>query len=483
MKFNKIFSLVLALSLVFTMTACENKEKNAEKTVTNVEIWTYYTGEQKAMFDTMIDDFNKTVGKEKGIFVNHQVQGEPHELDETLLSAVKEDAGSLNPPDMFITYRGIDTRIKKHKELLNFYDYFTDDELAELIDSFVEMGVVHEEDGNKLHMFPLAKSQTIVMLNDTDFNNIKDELGVDYTDLESYEKLIETAQKYYEYTDDMTEAEHDGKSLFGVDSVANFFLLAVKSNGNDFLVRENGKTVAKLPEATARQIWDSYYIPMVKGYFGKKAKYATEDIKIGELLLSSGSTAGTLYFPEQKYINDVGYDIEMKILSLPYYEGKDKLFYIQGGGIFALKGSEENNNASVEFIKWLTSPDINAKFAINSGYLPVSKKAFNKEFLEKYIAENNVEDHTAKTLLAAYEQYDTMIPYVHEPIEGFDSVRLVISEEFGDFVSHDVKEIEERVANGENYQEVIQTYLTDEHFNMWYQSFMKKINATLDSLQ
>ncbi len=483
MKFKKLLSLIIMLSIVFSASACESKEKSAEKTITNIEIWTYYTGEQKSMFDSMVDEFNKSLGKEKGIVVSHQVQGEPHELDETLLSAVKEDAGSLDAPDMFITYRGIDSKLKKHRELVNFYDYYTEEELAELIDSFVQMGIVQEESGDKLYMFPLAKSQTIVMLNDTDFNDIKDDLGIDYADLETYEKLIDASKKYYEYTDAMTDIPNDGKSLFGVDSVPNFFLLAVKANGNDFLELENGKTVANLPKETARLIWDSYYIPMVKGYFGKEAKYATEDIKIGELLLSSGSTAGTLYFPDQKYINDVGYDIEMKILSIPYYEGKEKLFYTQGGGFFALKGSEETNKACVEFLKWLTSPEVNAKFAINSGYLPVSKKAFNKDFLEKYINENNVAEHTAKTLLAAYEQYDTMTPYAQEPLVGFDSVRRVISEEFGDYVSRDVKEIKERIENGEKYEDIMTTYLSDEHFEIWYDSFMEKVNATLDSVQ
>ncbi len=480
-KNRKLLSLAMVFILAFLFTGCEKKELEEDtKSTTDVEIWTYYVGEQRAMFDTIINEFNNTVGKEKNIIVKQQNVGESHELDETLLSAVKEDAGSLDVPDMFITYRGIDDKVKKHKELLNFYDYYTDEEIDKYIKSFINMGVVHEEDGDKLYMFPLVKSQTIVMLNDTDFKDLKEKIGIDYSDLETYEDLLTAAKEYYEYTDSLTDASHDGKALFGVDSVANFFLCAVKSNGKDLLTRENGKTVANFSKESAKIIWDYYYVPMIKGYFGKKAKYATEDIKVGDLILSSGSTAGTLYFPSQKFIDDTGYDIEMKVLSIPYFEGKEKLFYIQGGGVFALKGSEEKNQACVDFLKWLTSTEINTKFAINSGYLPVTKEAFDKDYIQQYIKENEVPDYTAKTLLAAIEQYQTMKPYVHEPVEGFDSVRHVIREELSHFVKNDIRAVNDRVQNGEQYENVVAEFVSDEHFELWYKSFMDKVNATLN---
>ncbi len=478
--FRKILLIVVILSVVFLFSSCGNKEVDEGNTIQNIVIWSYYTGEQKAMFDEVVAEFNDGVGKEKGIVVNHQVFGNPYELDEALLSSVKEDAGSLDAPDMFVTYRGIDRKVKEHRELLDFYNYYSDEEIAGFIDSFVDMGVVHEEDGDKLYMFPIAKSQTIVMLNETDFEDLKEKIGIDYDDLKTYNKLIEAARKYYEYTDSLTEEPYDGKALFGMDSVTNYFLLSAKALGGDFLERKDGETVVNFSKETARTIWDNYYVPMVRGYFGREARYATEDIKIGKLLLSSGSTAGTLYFPHKKYVNDVGYDIEMKILSVPYIEGKEKMFYIQGGGLFALKGSDEKNNACVEFLKWFTAPEQNAEFAINSGYLPVTKKAFNKDFIETYLSENNVEDHISKTLMAAYEQYETMTPYVHYPVEGFKDIRYLISDEFSKFTEHDVKSVRERLESGEDYDEVMSYYLSDDYFDSWYDSFVEKVEATLE---
>ncbi len=481
MRFLKVKILFLVLLVMVAVTACSGQEVSTDKTSpTTIEIWTYYMGDQKIMFDKMTEDFNQTVGAEKNIIVSHKTFGDSYELDEALLSAVKDDAGALNPPNMFITYRGIDHKLREYKELIDFYDYYSDAEIDEYIDAFIEMGVVHDRDTAVLNMFPIAKSQNILMINDTDFQELKQKIDIDYDDLSDYSSLIAAAKKYYDYTDSLTDTPHDGKALFGVDSVTNYFLIGVKSMGNDLLIQENGKTVVNLPKESARVIWDNYYVPMIKGYFGKEAKFATADIKVGKLLISSGSTAGTLYFPKQTFTDDVGSDIEMKLVNAVHFAGKEKIFFIQGGGIFALKNSDEARNiACVEFIKWITAGENNATFAINSGYLPVTKAAFNREYIDQFIKENHPDTYVEKTLRAAYEQYETMTAYAQEPLFGYDDVRHVIREEFDKLAKADANRVRESAVNGEDYQALVDHYLSDQYFDDWYESFMYKVNTTL----
>ncbi len=474
-------SLILVIVTIISQSSCSSEMENkSSKSPVLISVWTYYTDEQKSRFDTLIDEFNQTVGKDKGIVVKQEAFGSSSELDDYLISSVKGNAGSYDMPNMFITYRGIDNKIREYKKLIDFYDYYSDEELDKYVDEFVEMGVVKSEEGKSLNMFPLVKSTSIMMINSSDFDKLKKEIDVDYSDLNTYEGLIELASKYYEYTDGLTEKANDGRALFGVDSVKNYFLIAVRSLEGDFLREEDGKVVAHLSKEVARKIWDTYYIPMVKGYFTKESKYATQDIKVGNALISLGSTAGTLYFPEQKFINDTAYNIDMKIMPTPYLEDGERFFALQGGGIFAFDNGEETNKACIEFLKWITEPQVNTSFAIESGYLPVSKEAFSKEFIEKYIEDNDLSENTKKTFMGAYEQYHGMKGYAHEPIKGYQDIRTVIGDEFDKFTRNDARIVRERLENGEDRDAVLEKYLSDEYFDNWYKSFMDKVNIALE---
>ncbi len=482
MRIFKNFGLfILLLALVLSMSSCNEAEKDVVSASPEiVNIWTYYSDEQRVVFNEMIDTFNREIGRDKGIIVKQQAFSSNRELGEYLISSVKGDAGAYDVPNMYIGYRGIDNTVRQYKDLIDFYEYYSEDELDKYIDAFVKAGVVHTEDGDKLHMFPIAKSTTIVMLNDTDYKKAMENIGVDYSDLSSFESLVETAKKYYEYTDSLTEKKDDGQALFGIDSVINYFLVGAKSLHGDFLEVRDGKTVLNIDKETIRKLWDYYYVPMVKGYFIKEAKYATQDIKIGNSIASLGSTAGTIYFPKQKYINDEGFDIELKILSAPYFNKDSRYFALQGGGVFGISSTEKKNKACVEFIKWITKPEINTRFAINAGYLPVTKEAFSEKFIEDYITKNDMPETLKKTLIASYEQYSNMTPYAHDAVDGYNEIRSLIGDEFDSKSKKDSIEVRKRVANGEDKQKVLEKYLSDEYFEKWYDSFIKKANVILE---
>ena len=75
MKRTKLAFLVLSAMLI--VTGCKEKEQdllNKDDPVT-IEVWHYYNGAQQDEFNRLVREFNKTVGKEKGIVVwNDQVK-------------------------------------------------------------------------------------------------------------------------------------------------------------------------------------------------------------------------------------------------------------------------------------------------------------------------------------------------------------------------------------------------------------------------
>lgn len=94
MKRTKLAFLVLSAMLI--VTGCKEKEQdllNKDDPVT-IEVWHYYNGAQQDEFNRLVREFNKTVGKEKGIVVEGSGQGTISELEANVLDAIQGKAGA-----------------------------------------------------------------------------------------------------------------------------------------------------------------------------------------------------------------------------------------------------------------------------------------------------------------------------------------------------------------------------------------------------
>ena len=90
MKKCKIFSAVLTLILsLSSLSGCE-KNQNLDKLLNKddpvtITIWHYYNGVQQTSFDAMVDEFNNTVGLEKGIIVEASTKNSISELSKSII--------------------------------------------------------------------------------------------------------------------------------------------------------------------------------------------------------------------------------------------------------------------------------------------------------------------------------------------------------------------------------------------------------------
>ena len=67
----------------------------------SITIWHYYNGAQQVAFDELVNEFNETVGKEKGIFVKGYSQGNVNELEDAVMASMNEEVGSEEMPNIF----------------------------------------------------------------------------------------------------------------------------------------------------------------------------------------------------------------------------------------------------------------------------------------------------------------------------------------------------------------------------------------------
>ena len=85
-----------------TYRMCSRRGKTTEPIT--LTVWTYYSGEQLDVFNALVDSFNDTVGKEKGIIVESSSQGSVDDLESNVMDAAQEKVGASDMPNIFSAY-------------------------------------------------------------------------------------------------------------------------------------------------------------------------------------------------------------------------------------------------------------------------------------------------------------------------------------------------------------------------------------------
>lgn len=471
---KKATVFLCAAALVLSCTGCEAAvTSKKENEITNITVWTYYNSDQLESFNELVRQFNESVGREKGIVVETYSQGSISDLEENVLEAAQGKVGAAELPNIFSTYADTAYTINKMGLLADLRSYLTEEEWAAYVPGFLTEGDF--DSSGEIKIFPVAKSTQLLFLNDTDWQKFAKETGAQYSDLATVEGLTQTAELYYNWTDAQTPEPDDGKALFGRDAMANYFLIGAQQLGCTVLEVENGKMTVGLDEATARKLWDNYYVPYIKGYFASSGRFRSDDIKTGNILAYVGSSTSGTYFPEQVSINDTeNHHIEMKVLPDPSFAYGEAVAVQQGAGMAVTNGSEAEIKASVEFLKWFTQPENNILFSVGSGYLPVTQQANSMEAI--HASGLKLEDGIEQALTEAVESVQENRMYTTKAFKNGSKARNILDYDLSDLAAADRQTVEQRMERGQSAEQAQAEFLTDEYFEQWYQQLCDKLN-------
>ena len=439
---------------------------------TQITIWHYYNGSQQAAFDQLVEEYNRTEGKELGIYVTANSQGNVSDLESSVLAAFHKEVGSSEPPDIFSSYADTAYTIDQLGMLVDLDDYMTQDELDTYVDSFVEEGRIGAD--GELRIFPTAKSSEIFMMSKTDWEPFAEATGATLDDLQTFEGVADTAKAYYEWTDSLTpDVDGDGRAFYGRDAMANLFLIGSMQLGTELFQVENGTVTIQADEAVMRRIWDTYYVPYVKGYFSSYGRFRSDDVKIGEIIAYTGSTSSANYFPDEIETEDGTRSIDYIILPAPMFEGGTPYAVQQGAGMVVTKSTPEREYAAVTFLKWFTNEENNLLFGCTSGYMPVKKEALSAEMLDKTIADNNLQvpGKTYETLVSCFDTAQTATLYTNKAFEHGADARNVLEYNLSDKAVADRETVVARMAEGSTLDDACADLIGDEAFAAWYASF------------
>src|SRR5690606_8656010 len=144
----------------------------------------------------------------------------------------------------------------------------------------------------------------------------------------------------------------------------------------------------QLNNAEFQHIWNVIFEPAVKGDYAIYDGYSSDLAKTGDIICSTGSTAGILFYGNEiTYPDNTKEKIEYVILPYPTFEGGEKVAIQRGSGLIVAKSTPQKEEAAALFLKWFTSPEQNMRFVSSTGYLPITHQAFT-DYMEKGMAEN-----------------------------------------------------------------------------------------------
>ena len=393
----RFFICLLATVLLFC-AGCSNKRKK-EETPTTITVWHVYGGQTDSPLNDLIDEFNQTVGKEQRINVQVTSVSNTNTIHELVLAAANGEPDSI---------------------LVDYRDYFSQEELSAFLPAFLEEGTVND----RLVVLPVAKSTEIMFINQTIFDRFSQATGVTIEDLDTWEGLYRAAEIYADWTDDQTpDIPGDAKSMFVHDYYFNYFQVGAQSLGEDFF---RGDKLAFGP--AFQTAWEPLARAALQGGVWLKGGYATESIRTGDSIVSVASSASILYYSDVvTYPDNNSEEITIVSRPCPVFENGKNLVMQRGAGFCTVRSTPEREQAAVTFLKWLTEPDHNVEFVTRTGYMPVTRAAFENELPE---AIEGLESAKYASLYQAY--LDTQANYefyVPPQLENYLSLETTLEDQ------------------------------------------------------
>ncbi len=414
---KKYIALIVVLLIFPIIILAVSFIRTKDTNPITLTLWHNYGGQMKDTMDEMVEEFNGTVGLKKGVIINVTSISGSSTLHDKLTMAANGDPGAPELPDITTAYPKTAMILAEKELLVNLDDQFSETELLNYIPRFVEEGRL---DGGALYVFPTAKSTEVLFINSTIFDRFQKATGASYEELSTFEGIMRTAKLYYEWTDNQTpDIPNDGKTFYVPDSLFNLSFIGCEQLSSSF-IKDNQ---IDFSNPVVKNIWESYYSPAVQGEVAIFDGYASDLAKTGEIVCSTGSTAGVLFFsPTVTYADNTTEEANLKLLPYPIYEGGEKIALQRGSGMCVIKSDKKKEALAALFLKWFTSPANNLRFVSSTGYLPVTEEAFGDIMLKEI---DTITDDNIKELLTIARQMQMEYEFCISPL--FDGVDVLQS--------------------------------------------------------
>lgn len=369
---KRLISLLAASLMVTSMLAgCGNKASASSEKPVEITFWHSMGGKNGQAITKMVNDFNST---HKDIKVNAQYQGKYDEAINKLKSAKKGNGG----PDVMQVY-DIGTRFMIDSNWAVPMQNFIDEEKYDT--SQLEPNILgYYTVNNKLYSMPFNTSTPILYYNKSAFK----EAGLDpNTPPKTFADVEKDAAK-------LTKKDSSGKvTQYGYSMAIYgwFFEQFIVKQGANYANNGNGRDAAPTAVdfdkngsgAKILNEWKKLVDSGNVGNFGRNEDDTENAFIAGKTAMYIESTADL-----STVLSGVGGRFDVGTAFLPSFDGmQDGGVSIGGASLWALDNKDTaKQKAAWEFIKFMVSSDEQAYWNTQTGYFPVTQKAYDNQVMK-----------------------------------------------------------------------------------------------------
>ena len=360
---KRVVPLLVLAALIFILSGCGEKSLLDKREPVSLSFWHVYGEQAGSPMDLLVQEFNRTVGAERGVQVQVTGMSSASRIGGYLLEAQSGGKDVQEMPDLF-TCHIVDALELGEDNLVDWNRQFTSDELSSFAAGFLDDGTA--EDG-RLLVFPISKSTQLLMCNGSGFARFSTATGASYDDLATWEGFYETAGKFYDWS---------GNAFCALDYPIRAVELNAMEHGSGNFYTENGWY--DTDNAVFKESWMQFARSLAQGHVVVSDLYSNTQVMTGDVLCGLGSSAAILYYNDTvTYRDGTQEPMDLRVLLLPKTAGADALMTQAGVGLCAYKTTDQKAEAAALFVRWLTEAERNLDFVAQTGYMPVRNGAFD----------------------------------------------------------------------------------------------------------
>ena len=369
---KKVLLSTLALGATLGLVGCGNNEvqQNDVELVTQVsapveiEWWHSMSGAFDETIKGIVENFNETIGEEKGIHVTAVYQGGYEDLKSKVTASLK--AG--NAPEVVQATGNHVIEYMQSGAVQDLTPYIFNEEIGiKDFDDIYEVYRLENSDygtAGTFYSLPFNKSTDLLFYNADLFT----ENGLEVP--KTWDELVAVSKQITEITN---------KPALGVDNLPNFLITALKQYGAGYT---NAQGEILFNNETAVKIIEDLKANYDAGIWrlAGEDKYSSSAFLAGNVAMYIGSSAG------EGFLNRDNFD--WQTAQLPQVDVNNPKYIQQGANIAVLNQNKTSDEVygAYEFVKYLCSYEANLEWALNTGYLPIRESVTNSAEYQEYLA-------------------------------------------------------------------------------------------------
>jgi len=254
---------------------------------------------------------------------------------------------------------------------------YSEEEINDFVKGYWDEGKMYDDKGT-VYSIAFSKSTEAMFYNKTFFT--QNQLQVPQT----WEQVIEVSRTIK----NMDQYKNNPAVIpFGYDSTDNLFITASIQQDIPYTSTDNGGSILFNNQQAKNMVL--YFKDLYQeGIFTTRAQlgntYTSTKFVRQELFMAVGSTGGTTYnIPEGSEAST----FEVGVAPVPQFNLDNPKQVQQGPNINLFrKSNPQEELASWLFLKYLTSPEVSARFSIQSGYSPVRLSSYDTDVYKNFVA-------------------------------------------------------------------------------------------------